>query len=58
MNSEQGNDKFDIKKGVYSDSEVIITKNLCEYEKWSPESIDRRQKELADKAVKIWGLEI
>lgn len=58
MNSEQGNDKFDIKKGLYRDSEVIITKKLCEYEKWSSESIDRRQKEFADRAVEIWSLEI
>lgn len=58
MNSEQGNDKFDIKKGVYKDSEVNITKNLCKYEKWSPNSIKERQKEFANKAVEIWSLKI
>jgi len=58
MNSEQGNNTFDIKKTVYGDSEVIITKKLCEYEKWSPERIDERQKEFANRAVEIWSLEI
>lgn len=58
MNSEQGNDKFDIKKGVYRDSEVNITKSLCKYEKWSPISIEERQKEFANKAIEIWSLKI
>jgi len=56
MNSEQGNAKFDIKKSMYSDSEVIITKNLCSYEKWEAAEIEKRQKEFAEKAVKIWSL--
>jgi len=58
MNSEQGNGKFDIKKGVYRDSEVNITKSLCKYEKWSPKNIEERQKEFANKAIKIWSLKI
>ena len=58
MNSEQGNGKFDVKKGIYRDSEINITKSLCKYKKWSPKSIEKRQKEFANKAIKIWSLRI
>ena len=58
MNSEQGNSNFTIKKDIYKDSEILITQSLKDYRRWTPEEIEGRQTEFAEKAVKIWSLEI
>ena len=58
INSEGGNDNFDVKSEEYKKSEVFITKNLNKYKEWTTESINKRQKEFAERAVKIWSLEI
>jgi len=58
MNSDIGNGPFEGKKEVYRESELIITKKIAEYSDWAPSEIEERQKELAKKAVEIWGLKI
>jgi len=58
INSEEGNDNFDVKREKYKKSEVFITKSLNKYKEWTTESINKRQKEFAERAVKIWSLEI
>lgn len=48
---------FDEKKKVaYSKSEIDLTKKLCNFNKWGIEEIKKRQKTLAQFAVKIWSL--
>ena len=58
MNSDIGNGPFKGKKEVYKDSELIITKKIEEYNDWTTSEIEKRQKEFAKKAVKIWDLKI
>ena len=58
MNSNVGNGPFKGKKEVYKDSELVITKEIAEYKDWTPSEIEKRQRELAKKAVEIWNLKI
>jgi len=58
MNSKEGNSNFNVKREVYKDSEVFITGSLKERKQWTTKEIDKRQKEFAGKAIKIWSLEI
>ena len=53
-NSTKGNDSFCEKKKSYKISHINITKAISSYKYWSPKTIDRRQKELAELAVKAW----
>lgn len=59
QNSEQKSDAFEKKKEeAYKNSEIIITKKLADYDAWNPADIEKRQKELADIAVKVWSFKI
>jgi hypothetical protein len=58
MNNDVKSGSFSPKKETYHQSEIIITKKLSELDKWNPTKIERRQKEFAEKAVKIWGIDI
>jgi hypothetical protein len=58
MNSREGNSNFNVKREVYKDSEVFITGSLKECKQWTTKEINKRQKEFAEKAIKIWSLEI
>lgn len=58
MNSDIGNGPFKGKKKVYKGSELVITKEIVKYNDWTPSEIEKRQKELAKKAVEIWDLKI
>jgi len=44
------------KKEDYRKSEFQITKELSNYDEWAFEEIDKRSKQLAEKACKIWRL--
>lgn len=48
------NSTFDVKKDIYEQSNIDITKDLTIYEDWGEYQIRNRQKDLTDKAVKIW----
>jgi hypothetical protein len=56
LNSEIGNSSFTIKKEYYAKSSFELTKNLAEYDKWTVDSINQRQRELAELAVKTWKI--
>lgn len=56
LNSEIGNSSFDSKKEYYEKSSFSLTKSLANYETWSPETINERQKELAELAVQTWKI--
>jgi len=58
INSEIKNGKFDFKKRFYNTSEILITKNIAKYDKWTSSEIEKRQKEFAEKAIQIWNIEI
>jgi uncharacterized protein with ParB-like and HNH nuclease domain len=58
MNSEVKNGSFSSKKEIYNQSEIQITKRLSEIATWKPAEIEKRQKEFAEKAVVIWGIDI
>lgn len=58
MNSEQKNEEFELKKQFYEKSEIVITKSLAKYSQWTPEYIEQRQKDFAEKAVNVWSLKI
>lgn len=56
MNSKIRDGSFTSKKEIYKQSDIIITNHLCDYNKWSIEEIEERQKEFAEKALKIWNI--
>jgi len=58
MNSDIRDGSFEAKKGVYNQSELLITKNLTSFNNWGPEEIEKRQSEFAEKAVNIWRIKI
>jgi hypothetical protein len=55
-NKEAGNAPFGQKKDAFSKSDITVTQNLCDYDKWGVEEIAERQRKLASSAVKAWSL--
>ena len=55
LNEKAGNIPFTVKKSTFSQSTIFITKQITEYEDWSPQSIEKRQNELAAAAVTAWN---
>jgi Protein of unknown function (DUF1524) len=50
-----GNNGFDDKKKVYSDSIIKITSQVAEYDQWTADAITTdRQTKMAKLAVKTW----
>jgi hypothetical protein len=59
LNESIKNANFLTKKGNgYKDSRLSITQKLLQYESWSPEIIDERQKQFCDLAEVIWPEEL
>ena len=54
---ERYNSSFEAKRDSYRNSSVAITRELAEYSAWTPESVERRQRELARTAVRVWVFE-
>ena len=55
-NISMSNRLFIKKKEDYRKSEFQITKELSNYDEWTFEEIDKRSKQLAEEACKIWRL--
>ena len=55
-NPEMSNKDFTKKQEIYAASNFYFTKELTKVVKWDLSAIDKRGKELADLAVKIWPL--
>lgn len=51
------NSDFEKKKAIYAESSLQITKNLDQYESWTPENIQERQLKMAKLATKVWKFE-
>jgi len=62
MKTKENNDfkssSFADKKLKYKESELRITNSLTNYDEWTIENIQSRQKELAEIAIKAWSIEI
>ena len=53
---EAGNRPFAGKLDVYCRSDFRLTKELADYDEWTPDSVGRRQTEMARYAAAIWKL--
>lgn len=53
-NQDLSNKSFQTKREIYKNSNISITRNLQEYEKWDEDNIIARAKTLIEDAVKIW----
>ena len=53
-NSEMSNKSFEDKKDIYADSNIKLTRDIIEFEKWDKESIVSRANNLFKLAEKIW----
>lgn len=49
------NSCFYKKKPVFAESSVASTRELAKCESWSPREIERRQREMAEMAVRVWS---
>lgn len=58
MNTDVGNGIYSRKREIYKKSEIEITKGLSKYDTWIPTKIEERQKDFANRAINIWGVEI
>lgn len=54
-NSELSNASFDVKRAIYSQSNVCITKSISEYEHWGEAEILERSEALIKDIEKIWS---
>ena len=48
------NGSFEKKKEIYAESALAITRQLAKHDDWTPESIKKRQRYLAKRAVEVW----
>lgn len=53
-NQSASNADFERKKGIYKDSKIMMTNDLTKIKTWTIKDIEKRQKDLANKAVKVW----
>jgi len=57
LNQSLGNSGYSEKKSVLETSSISLTKGLAEkYDRWTPDTIDSRQKYLAKQAKSIWKI--
>ena len=54
LNISLQNADFVTKKIKYEESDLLLTKELLEYDEWSPQTIEDRQMALSEAAVEIW----
>lgn len=57
-NSEISNKSFEDKKDIYMDSNIKLTRNLTDFEKWDKDGIILRANSLFEMANEIWPLPI
>mgnify|MGYP001379909276 CR=1 FL=1 len=55
INASIKNHPFQQKKEYYRKSQLLITKELLEFDEWTPESITRRQEKMSEIAPQIWS---
>lgn len=57
LNIPASNKSFEEKKPYFADSEVELTKRLCDHDDWGPQQIEERQRWLATVAEELWRVE-
>ena len=55
-NKNVSNKSFDEKKKIYDKSEILITRKLLDYDIWNENTIQKRQEQLAELALKAWSI--
>jgi len=55
-NSEQDNSTFECKKQEFAKSPLLFTRQISEFNEWSPATVEERQKTMADVAIQAWPL--
>ena len=55
-NKKASNNVFAEKRAEYGKSDIALTKEVCDYDTWSIETILQRQKQMAKLAVKVWPI--
>ncbi|MBD8069296.1 DUF262 domain-containing protein [Bacillus sp. PS06] len=55
LNIGASNNPFDEKKQRYSQSNILLTKEICKKKKWTFEEIESRSKQLSVMAKQIWS---
>ena len=50
----QFNRNFEKKKEIYERSTVEITSQLTDFDDWTPERIEKRQRDMVERAAKVW----
>lgn len=55
-NSKTGNGDFAKKCEAYAGSSIVLTKRVAEFSEWTPESVDARQRQMAELAVRAWPI--
>ncbi len=53
-NQELWNHAFNIKRDRYAQSNIVLTRELSDYERWDEEEIEKRGRQLATEAARIW----
>ena len=53
-NQELWNHRFSIKRAFYAESNVVLTRELAQKQRWGEAEIQERGKQLAQAAAKIW----
>lgn len=53
-NAELWNHPFKIKRKRYADSNIVITRELAEFERWGEDEIRQRGERLAEEAARLW----
>lgn len=54
-NGSLNNKPFEEKKSAYKESSYSLTRDICNYKKWTAKSIDERGKKIVDMVWRIWG---
>jgi len=53
-NTPLGNHAFEIKRREYAQSNIVLTRDLATYDRWTDVEIEGRGRQLAREAVRIW----
>ena len=56
-NKAVGRKAFELKKDVFADSPLTLTRDIAGYTAWNAESVEARQSRLADIALRCWSVE-
>lgn len=56
MNSKLRSSSFSIKREIYNKSDLLLTQSVAKHTEWTRETIENRQKDHAQLAVKAWKI--